>query len=221
MSKRMVKNAWERSYRCNKVFKAICFCFGGDVEVYQGWFGSIGSIFLAAAARIFRCYACVCFFTACQQKRGSVGAYSCFTNQPPWIIDRSRVGAWMYPDDFPKTRWKSHWKCCSFTHFSFCVAGLQQMPPQCIPHYYQAGQATERIRSPQRFTWTFPRISASRLFKYVWSIQRQNVRNNSINGLTGVFLDRHGWFDRPLWQSLRCLRLTYIVTGIVCIQYFH
>lgn len=107
--------------------------------------------------------------------------------------------------------------------FPLCVAGLQQMPP--IPHYYQAGQATERIRSSATFNMN---LSTHLCFAFIqvglidpqtkcviirWMLAR--------NDLTGVFLDRHGWFDRPLWQSLRCFGLTYMVTCIVCIQCFH
>lgn len=224
MSKRMVKNAWERSYRCNKVFKPICFCFWGDVELYRGWFGSIGSIFLAAAARIFRCYACVFFFYGVPTKRGSVGAYSCFTNQPPWITVRADALVLEYTATIsPKQIENLTENVTVLRIFPFFVAALQQMPPQPIPHYHQAGQATEKIRcpDPERFHAFLLRVYSSmfdRSKDKMCVIIRLMVARND---LTGVFLDRHGWFARPLWQSLRYLRLTCIVTCLVCIQYFH
>lgn len=89
----------------------------------------------------------------------------------------------------------------------FCVAALQQMPPQPIPHYHQAGQATEKIRSPdpERFHAFLLRVYSSmfdRSKDKMCVIIRLMVARND---LTGVFLDRHGWFARPLWQSLRYL----------------
>lgn len=103
MSKRMVKNAWERSYRCNKVFKPVCFWFALDVEEYQGWFGSIRSgceVFFSPRLRL-----CV-FFHGVPTKRGSIGAYSCFTKQPPRLTDSSCVFAWAYSNDVSKSTLK-------------------------------------------------------------------------------------------------------------------
>lgn len=121
----------------------------------------------------------VCFFYGVPTKRGSVGAYSCFTNQPPWITVRC-VGAWIYRDDFSKTDWKSHWKCYCFTNFSFLRSSVTTDAPSAYTTL-PPGWPSHR-KDPLPGSWTFPRISASRLFKYVWSIQRQNVRNNSLNG---------------------------------------
>lgn len=91
------------------------------------------------------------------------------------------------------------WKYCAFTHSPlFCVAGLQQMPPQRIPHYCPAAHTTEKICSPQRFSRTFPRILPRfprrvypNMFDRSWDktcviIRLMVVRNEH----TGVFL---GW----------------------------
>lgn len=176
MSKRMVKNAWERSYRCNKVFKPVF----SDLR----WMWrciKAGLVRFAAAVRFFspRLRLCVFFSRRANKK----GLHWCLFLLYQATTTLNRVFLLEHTATIsPNPRWKY----CAFTHFPlFCVAGLQQMPPQRIPHYYPAAQTTEKIRSPQRFSRTFPRIppfSASRIFTYVRSIQRQNVRNNSING---------------------------------------
>lgn len=83
------------------------------------------------------------------------------------------------------------------------------MPPQRIPHYTrlakpQKGSAPRNV-SHQRFH-AFLLCIYSNMFdrpkdKMCVIIRLMFARND----LTGVFLDRHGRFDRPLWQSLRCL----------------
>lgn len=82
MSKRMVKNAWERSYRCIKVFKSNCSPFSVNCECAHGpnWVLLLDRVLLlAAAAGIARFFGsttlvCVCmcvFFPRRANKKGA------------------------------------------------------------------------------------------------------------------------------------------------------
>lgn len=152
MSKRMVKNAWERSYRCIKVFKSNCSPFSVNCERSHGpiWVLLLDRVLLLAAAagiaRFLRWCVCVCVFsTACQQKGGSAGAYSGSTNQPG------------QPRDLGLTFIQVYRRSCLYPHErsfenvtrSFCRRRLPRDAPQCTPDNYQAGKAqkaTTRIR---------------------------------------------------------------------------
>lgn len=225
MSKRMVKNAWERSYRCNKVFKPICFSFGWDVEVYQGWFGSIGSIFfLATAARIFRYYACVCFLRRANKKGGlrwclfllyqptSMNkrqiANLCLNVQRRFLLNTLKISLKMLP---------------FFTRFSSLRSRVTTDAPYTtlLPgwpsHRKDPLSATFNMNLSTHLCVAFIQVGLIDPQTKCVIIRLMLARND----LTGVFLDRHGWFDRPLGQSLRCFGLTYMVTCIVCIQCFH
>lgn len=59
--------------------------------MYQGWFGSIGSIFLAAAARIFRCYACVCFLRRANKKGAPLVPILAL---PPTSMNNRQIARW-------------------------------------------------------------------------------------------------------------------------------
>lgn len=223
MSKRMVKNAWERSYRCNKVFKPICFWFAVDVEGYQGWFGSIRS----GCEVFFSATSLVCFFsTACQQKRGSIGAYSCFTKQPPRSTDSSCVFAWAYSDDFSKSTLKilrfyafspflrSRVAADAPSAYTTLLPGCPNHRKDPLPAIFLTNVSTHSPRFPLRvYSNMFDRPKD----KMCVIIRLMVVRNDH----TGVFLGSPWLFDRLSWQSSRCLGLAYIVICIVCIEYYH
>lgn len=124
-----------------------CECAHGPIWVLL----SDRVLLLAAAAGIARFFGSttlVCvwfFFTACQQKGGSAGAYSGSTNQPG------------QPRDLGLTFIRVYRRSCLYPHErsfenvarSFCRRGLPRDAPQCTPDNYQAGKAqkaTTRIR---------------------------------------------------------------------------
>lgn len=156
--------------------------------MYQGWFGSIGSIFLAAAARIFRCYACVRFFYGVPTKKGL--RWCLFLLYQPTSMNNRQIARWCLNVErrFLQNTLKISLKMLLFYTFFLLRSRVTTDAPSVYTTLLPGWPSHRKDPLPA----TFPRISASRLFKYVWSIQRQNVRNNSINGLTGVFLDRHG-----------------------------
>lgn len=133
------------------------------MEGYQGWFGSIRSgceVFFFATSLV-----CVFFSTACQQKRG---LHWCLflLYQATTTLNRQIV---CFCLSIQRRFLQIHVENIALLRIFpfFCVAGLQQMPPQRIPHYYPAAQTTEKIRSPQRFSRTFPRIPPVFRFAYI------------------------------------------------------
>lgn len=163
MSKRMVKNAWERSYRCNKVFITNHFSyFKVDSECATGLLSlRVLSFLPAAAARI----GLVFFSTSCQQKKGLCW-FACF-----WLFTSSAWHAEKNPSAlFPSSLSHRTLETADKRQLLQNVANLQmlqmqmlQMPPrdECVPDIHQAGKAAAHYRRQKRSHKTTRRFNVS------------------------------------------------------------
>lgn len=148
MSKRMVKTAWERPYRCKKVFKMNSFLLPRRVNVCRSHISVVlwSDRFLPPTARIAEVFAVtlVFFSTACQQK-GALPACLASRGFPHYLFEHIAVSAQTCNN-------------ASFANdvllFIFLIRRreLTRDVPQdeCVPKNYQVGKAHQGDREGPR-----------------------------------------------------------------------